>query len=381
MALGTTGITTSAVGNALGTTSRNVSALCKHTNINKWAKGKPVPYATSVGITDANRKFVNQGLNLNDATSINIGTLFTNAANGKGWNYTPPSGGTNQPFRLGDFRGYNHSATAPFNYNSFPTTVETYSTTANTSFRILVNSGSELDLATDFAHIENFGDLSSWRYAIAYKHSTWANSNIQFMYGPTLAAAGDEIIIEGTFPQTGSYTILPIITKETGTTSDAFESIYLPDGYRSLNVSRKYAYATVTITNESSLTPSLYYEGNLYMFGNMIQLSVTNSTSGVGVSASTGRLKFQILYYDSSGTYLGEFYFTDENNGEFTYSGTGAKSYTLDYNAGAPIYLPDYISCDISQVYRVVIYAEVETVSGSGLFTTAKMYQWECYKN
>ena len=26
-------------------------------------------------------------------------------------------------------------------------------------------------------------------------------------------------------------------------------------------------------------------------------------------------------------------------------------------------------------------YAEVETVSGSGLFTTAKMYQWECYKN
>ena len=46
----------------------------------------------------------------------------------------------------------------------------------------------------------------------------------------------------------------------------------------------------------------------------MIQLSVTNSTSGVGVSASTGRLKFQILYYDSSGTYLGEFYFTDENN-------------------------------------------------------------------
>ena len=90
MALATTGITTSLVGSTLGTTSRNVSALCKHTNINKWAKGKPVPYATSVGITDANRKFVNQGLNLNDATSINIGTLFTNAANGKGiFRFTP----------------------------------------------------------------------------------------------------------------------------------------------------------------------------------------------------------------------------------------------------------------------------------------------------
>ena len=60
MALNSTGITTSAVGNALGTTSRNVSTLCKHANINKWAKGKPVPYPQSAGVTDAIRKMANQ---------------------------------------------------------------------------------------------------------------------------------------------------------------------------------------------------------------------------------------------------------------------------------------------------------------------------------
>lgn len=381
MALASTGITTSAVGNALGTTSRNVSTLCKHANINKWAKGKPVPYPQSAGITDANRKFVNQGLNLNDATSIDIGTLFSNASSGKGWNYTPPSGGTNQPFRLGDFRNYNHSAVAPFNYNSFPTTLETYSDTCNVSFRILVNSGSELKLATDFAHIENFGDLSSWRYAIAYKHSTWANRDIQFMYGPTLAAAGNEIIIDGTFPRTGSYTILPIITKETGTTTDAFESIYLPNGYRSLTVNKKTAYATVTITNESSINPSFDYAGNLYMFGNMIQISITNSASGVSVPATMGRLKFQILYYDSSDNYLGEFYFTDEGNGDFDYSGTGTKTKTLDYNAGAPIYLPDYVSYDMGSINKLEIYADIERISGNGVFSIAKMYKWTVYKN
>ena len=53
MALPNTGITTYLVGNTLGTTSRNVSALCKHTNINKWAKGKPIPtFAPSLNLDE-----------------------------------------------------------------------------------------------------------------------------------------------------------------------------------------------------------------------------------------------------------------------------------------------------------------------------------------
>lgn len=380
MALATTGITTSLVGSTLGTTSRNVSTLCKHSNINKWAKGKPIPYATNSGVTDAIRKLANQGFNMNNVTSISIGQLFTNAASNKDWTYTPPTGGTNQPFRLGDFRGYNHSAVQPFNYNSFPTTMETYSNTCEASFRIVINSGAEIKL-TDFAHIENYGSLSNWRYAIAYKHSSWNNADIRFMYGQSITANTNEIIIEGTFPQTGSYTILPIITKETGTTSDALESIYLPNGYRTLTINKKNVYATVTISNESSFYPSFSWDGNLYMFSNMVQLSITNSASGVSVPSTNGRLKFQILYYDSYDNYLGEFIFTDYNNGEFNYSGTGTKSYTLDYNAGAPIYLPDYINYDMSMINKLEIYADIEKTSGSGLFSIAKMYKWTVYKN
>jgi hypothetical protein len=40
----------------------------------------------------------------------------------------------------------------------------------------------------------------------------------------------------------------------------------------------------------------------------------------------------------------------------------------LDYNAGAPIYLPDYVSYDMSMINKIEIYADVEKVSGSGLF-------------
>ena len=190
----------------------------------------------------------------------------------------------------------------------------------------------------------------------------------------------NEIIIEGTLPKSGTYQILPIITKETGTTTDALESIYLPNGYRTLTFTKKTAWATVTITNEYNLTPSYSWDGNLYMFGSMVQLSITNSSSGVSIPSTYGRLVFQITCYDSYDNYIGEFIFSDNNNGTFQYSGTGTKSYTLDYNAGAPIYLPDYIG-DYSVINRIVIYADVEKTSGSGVFSIAKLYEWECYKN
>ena len=87
------------------------------------------------------------------------------------------------------------------------------------------------------------------------------------------------------------------------------------------------------------------------------------------------------MCYDSYDNFIGEFKFTDENNGSFQYGGTGTKTYTLDYNAGAPIYLPDYINYDMSMINKLEIYADVEKVSGSGLFSIAKMYKWTVYKN
>ena len=72
MALWTTGITTAAVGTALGSSSRDVGTLCKHSSINKWAKGKPVPYPSDTGVTDHERRFCNQGFDLNSVTSISI---------------------------------------------------------------------------------------------------------------------------------------------------------------------------------------------------------------------------------------------------------------------------------------------------------------------
>lgn len=106
MALGTTSITTTLVGNAIGVASKDVGALCSASSINKWSKHKPVRYNTLSPITDAQLKEVYYGFDINNM----VKTDAVSAAS-LTWNYIKPLGGANSPYRLGDFRLYEHSAT------------------------------------------------------------------------------------------------------------------------------------------------------------------------------------------------------------------------------------------------------------------------------
>ena len=110
MAIQTTGITTSLVAATIGQASSDVGTLCSSTKINKWSKNKPVKYNTTSPITDAQRKSANYGIIIpqyTDADSILADTTSV-------WQYDQPTGGTTQPFRIGDFRGYEHSSVVPF---------------------------------------------------------------------------------------------------------------------------------------------------------------------------------------------------------------------------------------------------------------------------
>lgn len=113
-ALPESGITTSMVGNALGTTSRDVGTLCKHSSINKWAKYKPIVYNTTSPLTEAQRKEKNYGITAWSGSSPNqVIIMYLMIDGGNTITYNSPTGGTAAPYRLGDFRKYNHAATAP----------------------------------------------------------------------------------------------------------------------------------------------------------------------------------------------------------------------------------------------------------------------------
>ena len=108
-----TGITISAVGEKLGTTSRDLKTLCKHENINMWSMNKPIAYLTTDPLTDDQRKEKRYGLTTCSAnTAVNM-VLLVNASDGIGIEYDKPAGNFREPCRLGDFRNYKHDAQNP----------------------------------------------------------------------------------------------------------------------------------------------------------------------------------------------------------------------------------------------------------------------------
>ncbi|WP_455667872.1 hypothetical protein [Phocaeicola sp.] len=123
MALGTTGITTSLVGNALGTSSRNVGALCSHSYINMFSRYKPVQLYkkdTTNGIT--NWQAGDNGTFSISVPTCSLASPTELASTSRQWSYLRPTGGVNYPYRLGDFRGYEHNAPAAFS-TSLPVTL------------------------------------------------------------------------------------------------------------------------------------------------------------------------------------------------------------------------------------------------------------------
>ena len=116
MALGTTNISTSLVeATLLGVSPERVGVdvgmLCTHPAINKWSRWKPV-----------NGEYLHPtcGFIITSTTDQRPDALRNHV-----WSYDKPTGGQLSPFRLGDFRGYDHDvryADKPFGISvSYPT--------------------------------------------------------------------------------------------------------------------------------------------------------------------------------------------------------------------------------------------------------------------
>lgn len=126
-ALPTTGISVMMVRNAIGYPSTDVGTLCGGTaasaaRINKWSKHKPVHFPHDS--TDAYPdwwKAQNKQCGLVVPSAVGVDKLIALArGGGELWAYDPPTGGASSPYRLGDFRGYNHDAINPVRVSVFP---------------------------------------------------------------------------------------------------------------------------------------------------------------------------------------------------------------------------------------------------------------------
>lgn len=97
------GITTTLVANTLGISSHSVSQLCTHNNINYYSKYKPISFQKSTGLTDQDRAGANWGYEFHPIQDCTIASSYN-------WKYKRPTGTYLSPFRLGDYRSYEHTA-------------------------------------------------------------------------------------------------------------------------------------------------------------------------------------------------------------------------------------------------------------------------------
>ena len=94
--------------------SSTLAALCTSAKINVWAKYKPTDYNAAFSDNWSKGKDGNYGLNITVDNRVSSWSAlvaeYSNANNGYSNIYKRPSGGATSPYRLGDFRGYNHKA-------------------------------------------------------------------------------------------------------------------------------------------------------------------------------------------------------------------------------------------------------------------------------
>lgn len=126
MALPLTGTESGIVRIALGEDTNDWGSLCTSPKINKWSRRKPYahPAESTIYGADGTDETIIKNLNFDLGPVVLDPTLIpplpANEVNYGLWSgWSRPTGGPNEPFRIGDFRGYNHSALPPYGTLTF----------------------------------------------------------------------------------------------------------------------------------------------------------------------------------------------------------------------------------------------------------------------
>lgn len=100
--------------NLFGEGSGDLATLCTSPKINIWAKYKPTVFPSPFPDDWYKAKDGNYGLNITVDNRVSSWSAlvaeYSKPNNGYSNIYKRPSGGATSPYRLGDFRGYNHKA-------------------------------------------------------------------------------------------------------------------------------------------------------------------------------------------------------------------------------------------------------------------------------
>lgn len=248
--------------NAVGTDNNDLGSLCKHTNINMWAKFKPVVRSNVLDTTNqwdsSNNRWMyereisprsdawfrsdagNYGItpksySIDTSDKRMIKALESLAADVKactdrmnGWVYTKPSGTLSSPYRMLDFLKYYSSAPKPVTYFSGTDNVTGSNTSVWTYYAQMRGSAvndivDDID-TRDYIRITDvipYGHIGIAIFRLVndvYRAMAWATGNSWF--GTGVKTSGSEEVNVGTnnvgakFCNGGTYYALPVVFGE-----------------------------------------------------------------------------------------------------------------------------------------------------------------------
>lgn len=160
-------VSTMALRNITGYPSTDVGTLCSAGEgyVNKWAKYKPVRFNFSYNRPNNWWKALDGfcGLSIPTRQVSQMASVMSDIKAGVTWAYLPPRGGTEEPYRLLDFQGYNSKAYFPLFEPIIPEIV--YSTANG----LQVNTDWEAEADDTILNITDISDFSSYYFGALIK--------------------------------------------------------------------------------------------------------------------------------------------------------------------------------------------------------------------
>lgn len=189
---------------ALGEYSNDVATLCKSTNINMWAKYKPVDSDNPFLDINAGWKGKKYDCNINYPSTTNVNNVkdYYSKVN-NGFSYRLASA----PYRLGDFRGYNHNARSE--YLKISTTSP--SAEDEVSISAAYNMQSDDSDWISMKDLLNDGNITYHFGVLLYNNN---GDKLQYM------RTSDTNIVKFTKVSAGTYTVYPFMSSVAYTSSD-----------------------------------------------------------------------------------------------------------------------------------------------------------------
>lgn len=238
MILPNTDISILDVRNALGYPSTDLGTLCSCDKVNMWAKYKPVPYDfTDNRPTEWWRGQTREcGIKV-DYQQIGSETLLRQVRQKiiDGYEFFKPmrpSGGTNEPFRLGDFAGYNSNATHNVVYIQVPPSVSWNNGSG-------IDNAARITMAVQWKHDNSMLSLSDLRvnggvfnlaewYLGAICNLPSDQNSARIVTNDTPLADVENVDwIEFNVGGTGVTTLYPVICQQSATTLNTYLGGYV----------------------------------------------------------------------------------------------------------------------------------------------------------